>query len=207
MAKIAGQPSVCVRMPPSSAPDEAPRPPIAPHAPRPRLRSGPSGSEEVMIDSVAGETTAPPNPCSARAPISSPRESASAQASEENANSAVPGDEHAPASEQVGGAAAEHQEAGERDRVGVDDPLQAGGREVQAVAHRRQRHVDDGDVEDDHELGQADDEQQRVRRVTGREFEGVLIAFTMISVRSCLSRYKRGVYPGSRYDTHSCSDV
>ena len=67
MAKIAGQPSAWVSTPPSSAPEEAPRPPIAPHAPRPRLRSGPSGSEEVMIDSVAGETTAPPKPCSARA--------------------------------------------------------------------------------------------------------------------------------------------
>ncbi len=28
----------------------------------------------------------------------------------------------------------------------------------------------------------------------------------MISVRQCLSRYKRGVYPGTRCDTHSCTD-
>ena len=35
-----------------------------------------------------------------------------------------PGDEHAPAPEQVSRAPAEQQEAGERDRVGVDDPLQ-----------------------------------------------------------------------------------
>jgi len=44
----------------------------------------------VMIDSVAGETTAPPKPCNARAPSSRPREEASAQASDESANSAVP---------------------------------------------------------------------------------------------------------------------
>src|ERR1035441_10376355 len=37
-----------------------------------------------------------------------------------------PGDERAPPSEQVGGAPAEHQEAGEGDRVGVDHPLQLG---------------------------------------------------------------------------------
>ena len=62
IAKIAGQPSAWVRTPPSSAPEEAPSPPTAPHRPRPRLRSGPSGSDEVMIESVAGETIAPPKP-------------------------------------------------------------------------------------------------------------------------------------------------
>ncbi len=90
MAKIAGQPNPCVSNPPSSAPDDAPSPPTAPHAPRPRLRSGPSGSDAVMIDSVAGETTAPANPCSARAPINRPRDDASAQSNEANANRPVP---------------------------------------------------------------------------------------------------------------------
>ena len=90
MAKIASQPSVCVSSPPTSAPDEAPSAPVAPQTPSARLRSRPSANEEVMIESVAGESTAPPKPCSARAPISSPRESASAQASDESANSAVP---------------------------------------------------------------------------------------------------------------------
>jgi hypothetical protein len=66
IAKIAGHPSVWVSTPPSRAPDEAPSPPTAPHRPSPRLRSRPSGSEEVMIDNVAGETIAPPKPCSAR---------------------------------------------------------------------------------------------------------------------------------------------
>src|SRR5262249_25406736 len=61
-AKIAGQPNPCVKMPPSSAPEDAPRPPTAPQAARPRLRSGPSGSDAVMIDSVAGDTTAPAKP-------------------------------------------------------------------------------------------------------------------------------------------------
>jgi hypothetical protein len=89
-AKMAGQPKAWVRKPPSSAPEDAPSPPTAPHAARPRLRSGPSRSDEVMIERVAGDSTAPLKPCRPRAPISSPRESASAQTSEDRANIAVP---------------------------------------------------------------------------------------------------------------------
>jgi hypothetical protein len=66
-----------------------------------------------------------------------------------------PGHEDAPAPEQVRRAAAEEQEAREGQRVGVDDPLQVDGGEAEVLADRRQRDVDDGDVEDDHELGQA----------------------------------------------------
>ena len=61
-AKIACHPNACVRTPPNSAPDEAPRPPTAPQAARPRLRSRPSANEEVMIDRVAGDSTAPLTP-------------------------------------------------------------------------------------------------------------------------------------------------
>ena len=43
-----------------------------------------------MIDRVVGETIAPPNPWSARAEMSRVGESATAQASEERTNSAVP---------------------------------------------------------------------------------------------------------------------
>ncbi len=90
MAKIACHPIHWVSAPPSSAPEEAPSAPSAPHRARPRLRSGPSGSVLVMIASVAGEVTAPAIPCTVRAPISSPREAASAQASELSANIVVP---------------------------------------------------------------------------------------------------------------------
>ena len=88
--KIAGQPNACVSTPPSSTPSEPPTPPIAPHTPRARLRSRPSVNEVAMIARLAGEITAPPMPCSVRAPISSVRESASAHASDAIANSAVP---------------------------------------------------------------------------------------------------------------------
>jgi hypothetical protein len=70
-----------------------------------------------------------------------------------------PGEEDALAPEQVAGAAAEEQEAAERQRVGVDDPLQVALGHVQVGLDRRQRHVHDRRVEDDHELRQADERE------------------------------------------------
>jgi len=80
-----------------------------------------------------------------------------------------PGDEHPPSTKQIGGTATEQQEARERDRVGVDDPLEVRFREVQAAADRRQRDVDDRHVEDHHELGQAGQQQRgaEVRTLVG----------------------------------------
>ena len=72
------------------------------------------------------------------------------------------GQEHAPAPEQVGRAAAEHEEAGERQRVRVDDPLQSRGRISEVMPDRRQRDVHDRDVEHHHQLREADDEQKQV---------------------------------------------
>lgn len=68
------------------------------------------------------------------------------------------------APEEVGGPAAQQQESGEGQRVGVDHPLQPGLAEVQIGAHGRQRHVHHGHVEDDEELPGADREQHRPRR-------------------------------------------
>ena len=70
------------------------------------------------------------------------------------------GDEDAPSPQQVGRAAAQEQEAGEGQRVGIDHPLEVDLREVQVVTDRRQGDVDDRDVEDDHELPEADQEQR-----------------------------------------------
>ena len=66
------------------------------------------------------------------------------------------------AGEEVGGAPGQHQEAGEGERVGVDHPLQAGVGEAERLVDLRQRDVDDRDVEDDHELREADGQQQGV---------------------------------------------
>ncbi len=65
---------------------------------------------------------------------------------------------------QVRGAATEKQEAGEGQRVGVDDPLQPRSAEVQVTLDRGQGDVDDGSVEDDHELTDEDDAEHEPRR-------------------------------------------
>ncbi len=67
--------------------------------------------------------------------------------------------EHLAAAEQVGHAAAEQQEAAEGERVGARDPLQARVGEVQVALDRRQRDVHDRDVDDEHELRRAQQDQ------------------------------------------------
>ena len=105
--------------------------------------------------------SAPAEALHARARRSSvSRSGARPPASEASANSSSASDEHPALAEVVGGAPAEHQEAGERDRVGVDDPLQLGRGEAEARLDRGQRDVDDAQVEDDHELRDAADDQQ-----------------------------------------------
>ncbi len=69
--------------------------------------------------------------------------------------------ERAPLPEVIAGPPPEHQEAGERDRIRIDHPLQFGRGEAEARLDRGQRHVDDAEVEDDHELRDAADGEQR----------------------------------------------
>src|SRR5207249_4094322 len=57
--------------------------------------------------------------------------------------------------EEIRRAAAKQQEAPEEEGVDVDDPLEAGRREMEAVLDRRQRHVHDRRIEHDHELRHA----------------------------------------------------
>ena len=53
--------------------------------------------------------------------------------------------------------AAEEQESAKGERVGGDHPLEVGFAEAEVLLDGRERHIDDGDVEHHHELGQADD--------------------------------------------------
>ncbi len=66
----------------------------------------------------------------------------------------------ATAAEEVPDASAEQQPAAEGPGVGVEDPGQAGAAEVQAALDVRQRHVDDGGVDADHQVGGDDDEER-----------------------------------------------
>ena len=113
-----------------------------------------------MIASEHAAISAPARPWSARATISISRFGASAAGQRGEPEQHQRSDERAALAEVVGGAAAEHQEAGEGDRVGVDDPLQVGRGEAEARLDRGQRDVDDAQVEDDHELRHAAHGQQ-----------------------------------------------
>ena len=69
------------------------------------------------------------------------------------------GDEEQLPPEEVGGTAAEQEKPAKDKRVRIDDPLQARGGEMEVALDRRQRHVHDRRVQDDHELGDANDHQ------------------------------------------------
>jgi hypothetical protein len=68
-------------------------------------------------------------------------------------------EEHTLAPEEVRRSTAEQQEAAEDERVAVDDPLEARRREVEVGLDRRQGDVRDGRVEHDHELRDADEDE------------------------------------------------
>ena len=70
------------------------------------------------------------------------------------------GHEQPATAEQVGTPAAQQQEPAERQRVGARDPLQARVGEVQIDLDRRQRDVDDRDVDDEHELRRTEQDQR-----------------------------------------------
>ena len=72
--KIHGHETRSVSTPPSSSPAAAPPAAIALHTPSARVRSALSVKVVVMIDIAAGETSAPPSPCSARPAISMPED-------------------------------------------------------------------------------------------------------------------------------------
>ena len=69
-------------------------------------------------------------------------------------------DEQAALAVQVAEPAAEQQEAAAGEHVGVDDPDQRRLAEAEVGADRRQRDVDDGDVEHDHQHAEADDAER-----------------------------------------------
>ena len=147
-------------IPPNSTPAAPPSPFIAAHVADRAMQLGPGANDEVMIASEHAAIRAPARPCTARAPIEhlAVRRDAARQRGEPEQEQRR--HEHPALAEVVGGAPAEHQEARERDRVRVDDPLQFGRGEAEARLDRGQRDVDDAQVEDDHELRHAADDQQ-----------------------------------------------
>ena len=145
-----------------TVPAAAPSPPQIPSA---LLRSAPSSNMFITIESAAGSMIAPPSPCTARPAISNAslrRERARQRSDREQGES-----EHQDpaATEQIRGATAEQQEAAERQRVRGYHPLQARGGQVQIAADRRQRDVDDREIDDRHEVRAANRANARQRLV------------------------------------------
>ena len=71
--------------------------------------------------------------------------------------------EHAQATEEIAGPAAGEQQPTEGQRVEAGDPVEVRRGNVQRPLHARQRHVDDGVVEDQHELCRRDDQQRQAQ--------------------------------------------
>ena len=88
--KIQFQVSASVRIPPSSTPIEPPPAATNPNTPIAFARSAGSVKSVTMSESATAETTAPPRPCTARAPISTSCEPARPQASEAVVKSTIP---------------------------------------------------------------------------------------------------------------------
>ena len=81
------------------------------------------------------------------------------------------GEEDAPPAEEVAETAGQEQQAAERDEERVDDPRQVRLAEAEVVLDRGQRDVHDRDVEDDHQLREADDDQRCPAAAIGRRAE------------------------------------
>jgi hypothetical protein len=115
------------------------------------LRSAPSGDMFITIDNAAGKITAVPSPCSLRIAIRNPPLVASPAPSDAAGEHGQAQHQDRPAPEQVGGPASQQQEAAEGDPVGGHHPLQVRFGDVKFAADRRQRDVDDREIDDRHE--------------------------------------------------------
>ena len=112
-----------------------------------------------MIESAAGAISAAPSPCRPRSAISISELTASPASSDAVVKTTRPDEEDALAPDQIARAAAEQQKATEDERVGVDDPLEVRLAQAQIGLDGREGDVDDRRVEDDHELREADQDE------------------------------------------------
>ena len=88
------------------------------------------------------------------------------------------GQEHAPAPEQIARAAAEQEQAAEREQVRAEHPPRALGREAECVLDRRQREDHDLRVEDHHEVDERE-QGERLRRAVHRDRASVVAGLSL----------------------------
>ena len=84
-----------------------------------------------------------------------------ADANDETVKIAEAGQEHPPSPKQVGGAAAEEEQAPEDQRVARDRPADVRAAQVEVTGEARQCDVHRRDVEDHHQLGDEQHEQEQ----------------------------------------------
>ena len=84
-----------------------------------------------------------------------------------------PGGEHLTAADQVRAPPADQKKARQRERVGIDHPVQPCCREAEVGPDRRQRDVDDRDVEHADELRRATQDENRDAPCRGERPRGV----------------------------------
>ena len=149
-----------VRIPPRRTPIVPPPAATKPKTPIAFARSAGSVNSVTISDSATADTTAPPRPCTARAPTSSlrRREPAAERRQREERD---PDQEQTAVAEEVAQPAAEQEEAAEGEQVGVDHPGERRLREAEILPDRRQRDAHDRHVEDDHQVAQAEDDQRQ----------------------------------------------
>ena len=159
-----------VRAPPATRPIAPPAADTVVKRPMARTRWGPSEKMVVSSASEEGAASAAPTPWRARADRSIQPATANPPKSELSGEDGDAGQERAAPPEQVAGAGPQQQEAAEGEQVGVEDPGELAPGEAEALLDVREGDVDDGRVQDHHELGGQDDEQEH-RGVLSRRLE------------------------------------
>jgi len=157
--KIHSQPMPDVITPPMIGPTATAPPITPPYTPKARPRSLPWKAPAIKASEVAN-IIGPAGALHGAREVQRERRTGQPASGGGERENDQPGDEHQPPPEAVGERAGGQQEGGERQRVGVDDPLQVGEARVQRALDVRKRDVDDGDVEQQHEDRHRDGDQR-----------------------------------------------
>ena len=135
--------------PPVTGPRATARPAVAAHTAMATARSLATVKTLTRIARVAGNISAAPTPIAARQRDQGVGRAGRGAEGGERGEQAEADHQHPLAPDAVAEAAGGHQQAGEDEDVGVDDPLQLAGRGAELGGQRRQGDVDDRAVEHD----------------------------------------------------------
>ena len=149
-----------VRKPPATRPVAPPAADTVVNRPMARTRCWPSGKTDVSSASEEGAASAAPTPCMARLASSIQLSAANPPTSELREKIAMPSRNVRRRPRRSPARAPSNKQPAEGEDVAVQHPGQAGAGEAQAPLDVRQGNVHNRGVEDDHELGCKNDEQE-----------------------------------------------